>query len=368
MGLQQTGFPDATALSSTGGRGRSAHLAGAIPARPRDVTPARLTQRQKAAVIVRLLLGQGVSPGLSKLPDDHQMRLAHTIASLGPIDRATLAEVVRDFTRRIDNLALSFPDSLADALTLLSPFLSEGPLDTLRAEAEMGDDPWLRVARQPVERLRPLLDSESAEVCSVLLSKLSVAKAAELLAGLDETRAQLLAYTVALTEAITPDLVIRIGAHLAALLDAQPAQAFPKSAAERVGAILNSTPQAARDRVLEGLAARNAPFARNVRKSIFSFAHIPMRLDPPDVALVVRKVDGETMTVALAAALATAPLSVEFLLENISKRLAEQLRDEAESRGAPKSEEGEAAMATVVSVIRDLEAAGEIKLLPPPDA
>jgi flagellar motor switch protein FliG len=237
----------------------------------------------------------------------------------------------------------------------------------LRAEAELGADPWSRVARQPPSRLRPLLDTESAEVCSVLLSKLSVAKAAELLADIAPDRAQVLAYTVSLTETITPDLVARIGAHLAAILDAQPQQAFAKTAAERVGAILNSTPQAARDVLLEGLTTRDAPFARDVKKSIFSFTHIPTRLEPNDAALVVRRVDAETMTVALAAGLVSAPLSVEFLLENISKRLAEQLRDEAETRGAPKPEEGEAAMAAVVAAIRELEAGGEIRLLAPPE-
>jgi flagellar motor switch protein FliG len=69
----------------------------------------------------------------------------------------------------------------------------------------------------------------------------------------------------------------------------------------------------------------------------------------------------------LAAGLSAAPLSVEFLLENMSKRMAEQLRDDAETRGTPKPEEGEAAMSDIVGIIRDLEAAGEIKLLPPPE-
>lgn len=357
MGLQQSIIADGPGVLFGQNRDGSS----------RDVTPARLTSHQKAAVIVRLLLGHGVSPGLAKLSNHHQTRLARTISGLGPVDRATLSAVVRDFTQRIDNLALSFPDSLSETLDLLAPFLSDGPLDTLRAEAEIGADPWSRVSKQPVERLRPLLDSESAEICSVLLSKLSVAKAAELLSDLDEERAQVLAYTVALTETITPDLVGRIGAHLATLLDAQPVQAFPKSAAERVGAILNSTPQAARDKMLDGLTTRNAPFARDVRKSIFSFVHIPTRVEPGDVPLIVRNVESTLMTVALAAGLANAPMSVEFLLENISKRLAEQLRDEAESRGTPKPEEGEAAMAQVISAIRDLETAGEITLLPPPE-
>lgn len=334
-----------------------------------DVTPRRLRQQQKAAVIVRLLLGQGVSPGVGRLAPHHQTKLAHIISQLGNIDRKTLAMVVREFTDQIDNLALSFPDGLAETLELLEPYLGEGALAALRATAERseGNDPWARVAKQPVERLTPLMDSESAEVCAVLLSKLSVAKAATLLAALPEDRGEVVAHTVALTETITPELVDRIGIHIATVLEAIPPQAFAKTAAERVGAILNSTPQAAREKMLEGLNTRDAPFAKDVRKSIFSFNHIPIRVDPPDVQIIVRKADAKSIIVAFAAGLAAAPLTVEFLLENMSKRLAEQMRDEAEGLGQPKPEEGEAAMADLVSTIRDLEAAGEITLLPSPE-
>ena len=334
-----------------------------------DVTPKRMAPQQKAAVIVRLLLGQGVSPGVQRLPKHHQTKLAHVISKLGTIDRKTLAEVVREFTERIDNLALSFPDGLGETLELLEPHLGEDALASLRLSAERseGQDPWARVSRQPVERLAPLLESESAEVCAVLLSKLTVAKAAALLAELPEERGEVLAHTVALTETITPDLVERIGIHIAQVLEAVPPQAFAKTAAERVGAILNSTPQAAREKMLDGLDTRDAPFAKEVRKSVFSFNHIPMRVDPPDVPIIVRKADPQSIIVAFAAGLSTAPLTVEFLLENMSKRLAEQMRDEAEGLGTPKPEEGEAAMAELIATIRELESAGELSLLPPPE-
>lgn len=334
-----------------------------------DVTPRRMAPPQKAAVIVRLLLGQGVSPGVERLDQHHQTKLAHAISGLGMIDHRTLAEVVREFTDRIDSLALTFPDNLSETLALLEPHIGEDALASLRLSAERseGQDPWARVARQPIERLAPLLESESAEVCAVLLSKLSVAKAASLLSELPEERGEVLAHTVALTETITPELVERIGVHIAQMLESVPAVAFKKPAAERVGAILNSTPQDAREKMLDGLTTRDAPFAKEVRRSVFSFNHIPMRVDPPDVPIIVRKADPKSITVAFAAGLTSAPLTVEFLLENMSKRLAEQMRDEAEGLGTPKPEEGEIAMADLVRTIRDLEASGELTLLPPPE-
>lgn len=356
------GFPAMTL--DAGGRSGADRARGM-----KDVTPRRMGPQQKAAIIVRLLLGQGVSPGVQRLAPHHQTQLAHVISQLEAVDRQTLLDVVKEFTQRIDNLALSFPNGLEETLNLLEPHLGDGALSALRVAAERseGQDPWVRIAKQPVMRLAPLLENESAEVCAVLLSKLTVAKAAELLSELPEDRGQILAHTVALTETITPELVERIGLHIAQVLEAIPPKAFPKTAAERVGAILNSTPQGARDKMLDGLTTRDAPFAKEVRKSIFAFAHIPMRVDPKDVAIIVRKADARGLTVAFAAGLASSPLTVEFMLENMSKRLAEQMRDDAESLGTPKPEEGEAAMGDLISTIRDLEASGELELLPPVD-
>lgn len=51
--------------------------------------PARLSAKQKAAVIVRLLLTQNLSPGISRLHPQLQADLARTMAQLGPVNRAT---------------------------------------------------------------------------------------------------------------------------------------------------------------------------------------------------------------------------------------------------------------------------------------
>jgi flagellar motor switch protein FliG len=335
----------------------------------RAVAPTRLTSRQKAAVIVRLLLSQNVSPGLDRLSPEMQADLARAMATLGPIDRATLAAVVRDFTERLDSLALTAPKGLAAALALLEPHISPIARDGLRAEAEAGDpaDPWTRLAAMEADRLRPLLLSESAEIAAILLSKLGVAKAAALLADLPGDRAQVIAHAVSLTATVTPETVDRIGVHLVAQMQADPARAFRASPVDRVGAILNSVSGALRDTLLGGLETRDARFATEVRRAIFTFHHIPKRVEPTDVPRILRRVEPDAVTRAIAAGLEDAPLSVEFLLENMSKRLADQIRDEAETMQKPRLEDGEAAMAEVVAAIRTLEEEGEIRLIPPED-
>ena len=57
----------------------------------------------------------------------------------------------------------------------------------------------------------------------------------------------------------------------------------------------------------------------------------------------------------------------EFLLANMSKRMAEGIREEMQDMGNVKPKVGEEAMTQVVNAIRRLEAAGEITLNTPED-
>jgi len=331
--------------------------------------PETLSSKQKAALIVRLLLSQDVVPGLDRLSPDQQADLTRAMATLGPISRATLAHVVEEFTDRLDAIAMTAPKTLQDALALLEPHISPIALDGLRAEAEAGDasDPWSKIAVMEPDRLRPLLVTESAEVAAILLSKLGVAKAAALLADLPEDRAQMIAHSVSLTGTVTPDMVARIGRHLSIQLHNQPKSAFKSGPVDRVGAMLNAVASSTRDALLTGLESRDQAFTNDVRRAIFTFQHIPKRVEPTDVPRVIRRVEAEALVVALAAGLDEAPPTVEFLLENISKRVAEGLREDAENKPKPRPDDGELAMGAVVAAIRELEQEGELRLIPPED-
>jgi len=331
-----------------------------------DITPpAELSSRQKAALIVRLLLSQDVFPDLDRLSAGQQADLTRAMGTLGPISRATLAAVVHEFTSKLDALGIAAPHDLPGALALMEPHISETARDGLRAEAEAGDssDPWTRLSVMAPTRLKPLLQRESAEVCAILLSKLSVAKAASLLSELSPERAQVIAHSVALTATVTPEMVTQIGEHLLRQVRAEPLAAFETDPVNRVGAILNAVKAGIRDDVLDGLTERDEEFGNNVRRAIFTFKHIPKRVEPGDVPTILRQVQPNLITMALAAGMKDAPLTVEFMLENMSKRLAEQMRDEAETLN-PREADGEAAMAAVVAAIRDLEEQGEIQLIP----
>lgn len=332
-----------------------------------DPMPLRhLTKRQKAAVIVRLLLAEGIELKLADLPEELQTELAQQMSSMRFIDRVTLKSVVDEFVEEIESVGLSFPGGLEGALNVLDGTISPATVARIRKAKGFNftGDPWETIAGLDPARLLPVLEEESVEVGAVLLSKLKVSTAADLLGRLPGPRARKLAYAISLTGSVEPAVVDRIGRAIAEQLDAQPLKAFSDGPVERVGAILNFSPAATRDDVLEGLDAEDQAFAEEVRKAIFTFANIPDRIDARDVPKITRDVDPAVLITALAGAMG-GPLApaAEFILGAMSKRMADQLREEIANVGKVKPKEAEEAMGTIVSTIRELEAAGEVLLL-----
>lgn len=333
---------------------------------PPPPEPRQLSAREKAAVIVRLLLAEGVPLQLGGLPEHLQASLAQQMGEMRLIDRTTVTQVIREFCEELEQVGLSFPGGVEGALALMDGQISQAAASRLRRliGASSKGDPWDRIGTLPDERLLAVLEEESAEVAAVMLSKLPVQKAAELLGKLPGDRARRVAYAVSMTANVNPDTVRRIGTSLAAQIDAVPPKAFDASPVERVGAILNVSGAATREDVLRGLEESDRGFAELVRKAIFTFVHIPARLSARDVPKVVRVVDQARLVTALAAAQGNPDLAAvpEHFLANMSQRMAQGLREEMAARGTPREKEADEAMNAVILAIRQLEAAGEVTL------
>ncbi|SMX50868.1 flagellar motor switch protein FliG [Maliponia aquimaris] len=343
----------------------------ALPA-PSALGPARprLTRKAKAAIIVQFLLNEGADVPLAALPEEYQAELTMLLGNMRYIDRETLNAVVEEFSNELESVGLAFPGDMAGALTALDGKISPQTAHRLRKEAGVRQtgDPWQRINTLDVDRLKKLVLSESTEVAAVMMSKIDVGKAAMVLAKLPGDKARRISYAVSMTTGVTPDAVDRIGISLAAQIDAEPPRAFKARPDERLGAILNYSNTTIREDLLQNLEQEDAEFAEAVRKAIFTFANIPDRLNAIDVPKITRDVDAATLATAIAAASTGSEdeqRTVAFLYANMSKRLGDNIREEAGALGEVKPKTGEKAMSAVVAAIRDLVSVGEIELRDP---
>ncbi len=328
-----------------------------------------LNPREKAAVIVRYLLAQGAVLPLNQLPDHMQSALAEQMGAMRLIDRDTLDRVVAEFVAELDSVGLAFPGGLEGALSVMDGHISQTAASRLRRKAGVSTkgDPWERLVTLPPDKLLPVIGEESVEVAAVILSKLPVQRAADILGKLPGDRARRIAFAVSLTGNVDPETVHRIGLAILGQIDSQPPRAFDKGPVERVGAILNISPQITRDDVLAGLEAEDAGFAAEVRKAIFTYVHIATRISPRDVPKILRVTDQTALVAAMAWSAGKPDLepSTDFILSNISQRMAQGIREEVAARGKVKDKEAEEAMNQIISAIRSLEASGELVMVQP---
>ncbi|MCT4558912.1 MAG: flagellar motor switch protein FliG [Pelagimonas sp.] len=339
----------------------------ALPA-PAVKGPEGLSRKAKAAIIVQFLLNEDSDVPLSALPEEHQAELTLLMGNMRYVDRETLNTVVMEFADELESVGLSFPGDMAGALSALDGKISDRTAMRLRKEAGVRQtgDPWQRINALEEKQIEELVLSESTEVAAVMLSKIDVGKAALVLARLPGDKARRISYAVSMTTGVTPEAVDRIGISLATQVDAVPPKAFKAGPDERLGAILNYSNTAVREELLTNLEEDDKEFAEAVRKAIFTFANIPARLNAIDVPKITRDVDPDELAIAVAgAATDEEKATVEFLLSNMSKRMAENIREEAAAKGTIKPKVAEKAMGAVVGVIRDLVGVGEIELLNP---
>lgn len=331
-----------------------------------SMTASNLSRRAKAAIVVRMLLNDGADIPLEDLPEELQAHLTKAMGAMRTVDRDTLQYVAAEFADEVERIGLSFPGGMVGALTALDGRISPQTAARLRKEAGVREagDPWKRIRDLEAALLLPILQDESVEIAAVMLSKLPVPKAADLLGKLPGPRARQITYAVSKTGSVSPDAVDRIGLSLASQLNDRPVRAFDDGPVERVGAILNSTTSITRDDMLAGLDATDEGFANAVRKAIFTFANIPARIAPRDVPRILRMVEQETLVTALAGASAMGlQASADYLLANMSARLADQLREEVDEADTPTPADADIAMALLITAIRQLESDGDLVLV-----
>lgn len=333
--------------------------------------PGRLSRLEKAAVIYRMLGSLGMALPDGALTADEQAQLDASVQGLEGIDPSELAAVVDEFLAMLapEPSSPRPPDPSPADLPVLPglpelPMIDPQPLPSGGIVSEAGNDCWDRLTEQEDAALLAVLEAEAPEVGAVVLSKLKVSRAAELLGQIPGPLARRITYAVSLISDISPETVARIGDALSEEFGRERPRAFAGGPVERVGALLNFSRAATRNDVLDGLEETDPGLAEAVRRSIFTYLNIPARVGPRDVPKILKKIDQKVLVTAIASS-TTDDLrtTADFILANISQRMADSLRTEAEELGEVGPADGEAATNAVVAAIRELEEAGELYLV-----
>lgn len=325
-----------------------------------------LNPAQKAAVIIAALDPDQSEAMLRSLDADALQSFARAMTDLNAVPRAALEATIVEFLSTLSDRFITAGSR--EVKTILGRIMNAEDAERLVSRARGGETRtvWQELGDAPDADLAAFLAGEHPQTAAAILRQLPPAHAARLITRLDPAVA---------TETVQRlSRVGEIDGPVMALLEEGVREGFlvpfgrtgDRAPADAViGAILDSMAGERREPIMKGLEETRPDFAAAVQKRMFTFDDIPARVDVKQMPVIARVVANATLRTALAHGRARGSATVDFILANISKRLADQINEELAEGLVVKSAEGEAAQSELVGAIRALAESGEITLILP---
>ena len=339
---------------------------GLVPSVAELIESEPLTKAQKAAIIIGILGADGAGPLLEQLSESSLRSFAGAMAKLRKIEPEVVKETIKEFLYELDRLDETVNGGLSSARNLLKDYVAEATLIDILDDVDTPttSNVWKKLATVDDQSIAEFLTREHPQTGAGVLSKLSAEQAAQVLGRLDAERARDMVFGLTKAATLDESVIDAIGNSVGEdFLANHRGGSTNFKPAERIGSIMNFTTGDIRQAVLGFLDETQPELADAVKGSMFTFQDIPERIEARDVAAIVRAVDQDELLRAMKGATDNAPDTLEFLLGSISSRMAEQLREALGEIDKVKIREAEDAQNAVLKTIRELEAAGELKLL-----
>ncbi|MEM9705816.1 MAG: FliG C-terminal domain-containing protein [Pseudomonadota bacterium] len=350
---------------SDAGDGSSDDFGGALALMEETGAADGLSAPQKAAIVIAALGPDAAGPVIQLITDNHLRAFTRAFAKIDRIPRDTLNAVVHEFLGKLNASADELKGGFEQARAILSEYKRNDEIVRLMEDigAPSGRSVWDRLEESSDKDLCTYFSNQHPQTVAVVLSKLSPDKASMLLALMPEDLAQ-----QALLRMSKP---LEIGAAaldaLAETIEREFLAPSKTAKSERkpgqmIGAMLNNLPSERRDLLMEQLGEHVPEIVPEVQRFMLTFQDFPVRVPANAAASIVRDLEESVFITALKFGKQNAPKAVDFIMENISQRMAQQYQEQLDKAGKVTVKDGEAAQRQVMAVVRKLENSGEIKL------
>jgi flagellar motor switch protein FliG len=239
----------------------------------------------------------------------------------------------------------------------LTPERVSGIMDEIRGPA--GRNMWEKLSHVQEDVLANYLKNEYPQTIAVVLSKLTTAHSARVLAILPEEIAIDVVSRMLKMDPVQKDVLDRIEQTLRTEFISNLARTRRRDAHEVMAEIFNSFDRQTESRFMTALEDQNKDAAEQIKKLMFTFDDLS-KLDNGAIQTLMRQVDKEKLAVALKGASETVR---NVFLTNMSQRAAKMLIEDMEALGPVRLKAVDEAQATLVNLAKDLASKGEIMIV-----
>ncbi|MBK7594328.1 MAG: flagellar motor switch protein FliG [Gemmatimonadetes bacterium] len=320
-----------------------------------------LTGTQKAAILCLALGAEASARILQQLGPEDVEQLSREIARTGMVPGETVDAVLleyRDVLRTVEQNAEGGAEYARQMLeTALGGARARSVFDRITKEPE--EIGLSRFRRASPDVLHSVLRGEHPQTVALVLAHIAPKLASGVLEAMGPEQAGEVLFRIAQMERVSPEVLQMVEDSIGARADLTLSQAM--TAAGGPGAAARMLNQLAGGRetvLLDAVGSRDSTVASAIRNLMFVFEDL-LLLESRSMQRVLRDVDSKSLALALKAA---SDDLTKHIFANMSERAAGALREEMELLGPVKVRDVEAAHVTIVTVVRDLQEAGEIQV------
>ncbi|MBQ9866361.1 MAG: flagellar motor switch protein FliG [Lachnospiraceae bacterium] len=318
-----------------------------------------LTGIQKAAVLL-IALGPEMSSTVFKhLKEEEIEDLTLEIANTRSISPQVKEDVINEFYEICLAQQYIAEGGIGYAKELLEKALgTEKALDVIgKLTASLQVKPFEFVRKTDATQLLSFIQDEHPQTIALILSYLSPSQSALIISALPQENQADVARRIATMDRTSPDVIQEVERVLESKLANLVNQDYTQiGGVDQVVEILNSTDRGTEKHIMEILEIEDPELADEIRKKMFVFEDI-LLLDNKAIQRVLREVDNGDLELALKG---TGEEVQNAIFTNLSKRLAEMIKEDMEFMGPVRMKDVEDAQQKIVNVIRKLEDTGEI--------
>lgn len=318
-----------------------------------------LTGKEKAAVLLISLGPENSAKIFKHLKDEEIEQLTLEIANIRSVTPELKQKVLEEFYEVCLAQKYISEGGIQYAKEILDKALGQDKaLDVInRLTVSLQVRPFDFVRKADPKQLLNFIQGEHPQTIALVLSYLRPDQAATVLSALPQEIQPDVAKRIAKMDRTSPDIIKEVERVLERKLSSVVTEDYTTTGGiQSVVDILNSVDRSTEKSIIENLEVEDVELAEDIRKRMFVFEDI-ISLDSRAIQRVLREVENSDLSLALKG---SSQEVANVIYSNMSKRLAEMIKEDMEYMGPVKLRDVEDAQQRIVSIIRKLEDAGEI--------
>jgi flagellar motor switch protein FliG len=322
--------------------------------------PQKLTGPQKAAVFLLTMGEKFASAVFRKMTENEIRKVAGVMAEIEHIPGDVLAAVSEAFIagyRQEDQVLVPGGNFIQEAIEqALDPKTAEAIVNHIREKRQEVPFKWSREVDR--DALAERIKNEHPQTIAMILSYLPPEISSEILMTVPDEQKGDIAMRIANLGQVPSEVVKAVDHALQSDLSNLDNAAAAAGGLEKLVQILGGVDRATEDTVLESIEDERNDLANEIREMMFVFEDLA-KVDDRGIREILKKVESQQLVLAMKTASEEMKAKI---LNNLSSRAAEMLKEDLEVMGPVRLAEVEQAQQQIVRAAKELEAEGSIVL------